>query len=171
MCACIAQPRSGLAPMIPTRILFDPFLRIAMTSSDLYERKCSLPHLPPAPKHYATLTTVFPKFSPVKMPLKAVGTCSTPSTMCILNFMLDRKSTRLNSSHSQISYAVFCLKKKLHQGGVLNAPPPPKADSAPPPPPCHTTAVPPPSDRDSPEVTARHGVPSFVDCHPRTPFV
>src|SRR2546427_6419110 len=27
----------------------------------------------------------------------------------------DRKSTRLNSSHSQISYAVFCLKKKTRQ--------------------------------------------------------
>src|SRR2546427_8710054 len=27
----------------------------------------------------------------------------------------DRKSTRLNSSHSQISYAVFCLKKKKQQ--------------------------------------------------------
>src|SRR2546430_10499539 len=27
-------------------------------------------------------------------------------------YMTDRKSTRLNSSHSQISYAVFCLKKK-----------------------------------------------------------
>src|SRR5688572_13870314 len=27
-------------------------------------------------------------------------------------WILDRKSTRLNSSHSQISYAVFCLKKK-----------------------------------------------------------
>src|SRR2546421_3396934 len=26
--------------------------------------------------------------------------------------LLDRKSTRLNSSHDQISYAVFCLKKK-----------------------------------------------------------
>src|SRR5688572_32150797 len=26
--------------------------------------------------------------------------------------VIDRKSTRLNSSHSQISYAVFCLKKK-----------------------------------------------------------
>src|SRR3712207_8048888 len=26
----------------------------------------------------------------------------------------DRKSTRLNSSHANISYAVFCLKKKLH---------------------------------------------------------
>src|SRR5688572_32766466 len=29
-----------------------------------------------------------------------------------LRHSLDRKSTRLNSSHSQISYAVFCLKKK-----------------------------------------------------------
>src|SRR2546430_16507156 len=28
----------------------------------------------------------------------------------------DRKSTRLNSSHSQISYAVFCLKKKKSRG-------------------------------------------------------
>src|SRR2546427_8309827 len=30
----------------------------------------------------------------------------------------DRKSTRLNSSHSQISYAVFCLKKKTQQPGA-----------------------------------------------------
>src|SRR5687768_18433806 len=29
-----------------------------------------------------------------------------------LEFTLDRKSTRLNSSHGYISYAVFCLKKK-----------------------------------------------------------
>src|SRR2546427_2999563 len=29
----------------------------------------------------------------------------------------DRKSTRLNSSHSQISYAVFCLKKKNKDNG------------------------------------------------------
>src|SRR2546430_12326155 len=28
---------------------------------------------------------------------------------------IDRKSTRLNSSHSQISYAVFCLKKKKYK--------------------------------------------------------
>src|SRR2546430_4070357 len=33
-------------------------------------------------------------------------------------FRLDRKSTRLNSSHSQISYAVFCLKKKLSALGA-----------------------------------------------------
>src|SRR5690242_20830141 len=30
----------------------------------------------------------------------------------LLTFVLDRKSTRLNSSHMSISYAVFCLKKK-----------------------------------------------------------
>src|SRR3712207_8301671 len=28
----------------------------------------------------------------------------------------DRKSTRLNSSHANISYAVFCLKRKTHTG-------------------------------------------------------
>src|SRR2546430_9927160 len=33
----------------------------------------------------------------------------------------DRKSTRLNSSHSQISYAVFCLKKKKkHELGIVS---------------------------------------------------
>src|SRR2546430_3200739 len=34
------------------------------------------------------------------------------SEQCAEIERLDRKSTRLNSSHSQISYAVFCLKKK-----------------------------------------------------------
>src|SRR2546430_11270420 len=38
---------------------------------------------------------------------------------------LDRKSTRLNSSHSQISYAVFCLKKKsVVVAGKLDEPSP-----------------------------------------------
>src|SRR2546430_12670980 len=36
--------------------------------------------------------------------------CGQPQTITLL--LRDRKSTRLNSSHSQISYAVFCLKKK-----------------------------------------------------------
>src|SRR2546427_8453358 len=35
-----------------------------------------------------------------------------PEKLRILELAQDRKSTRLNSSHSQISYAVFCLKKK-----------------------------------------------------------
>src|SRR2546427_8409299 len=34
----------------------------------------------------------------------------------------DRKSTRLNSSHSQISYAVFCLKKKNSTSAITTAP-------------------------------------------------
>src|SRR3989337_4038655 len=32
----------------------------------------------------------------------------------------DRKSTRLNSSHGSISYAVFCLKKKKHSRYTIN---------------------------------------------------
>src|SRR5206468_12970300 len=34
---------------------------------------------------------------------------------CRSRLRIDRKSTRLNSSHDQISYAVFCLKKKKKQ--------------------------------------------------------
>src|SRR3712207_7211715 len=35
---------------------------------------------------------------------------------------LDRKSTRLNSSHANISYAVFCLNKKVGQDPLLQPP-------------------------------------------------
>src|SRR5438445_2311341 len=39
----------------------------------------------------------------------------TPATLdSYLQIHRDRKSTRLNSSHANISYAVFCLKKKTH---------------------------------------------------------
>src|SRR3990172_5013078 len=38
------------------------------------------------------------------------GRCPSPRSRS----RLDRKSTRLNSSHGYISYAVFCLKKKSH---------------------------------------------------------
>src|SRR5256886_9155047 len=43
------------------------------------------------------------------MPLTGTSLFIIPTQQALL---LDRKSTRLNSSHSQISYAVFCLKKK-----------------------------------------------------------
>src|SRR5699024_12124279 len=44
-----------------------------------------------------------------------VGDIAGPdSTDTALADALDRKSTRLNSSHVSISYAVFCLKKKRH---------------------------------------------------------
>src|SRR2546430_10386130 len=47
----------------------------------------------------------------------AYGEYGRPAT---LDPITDRKSTRLNSSHSQISYAVFCLKKKqMHTQNCL----------------------------------------------------
>src|SRR5947208_13303301 len=60
-------------------------------------------------------TTLFRSISSMRRPLEqlvdaagrlAAGDRSTQ----------DRKSTRLNSSHQIISYAVFCLKKKIYQG-------------------------------------------------------
>src|SRR2546430_17098515 len=59
----------------------------------------------------ATLTIVQPERS---LPLKSGFQFSSAATAMPLKQIEneDRKSTRLNSSHSQISYAVFCLKKK-----------------------------------------------------------
>src|SRR2546430_11416042 len=47
-----------------------------------------------------------------RAPLRAHGGEHLPGRDDPATALLDRKSTRLNSSHSQISYAVFCLKKK-----------------------------------------------------------
>src|SRR3712207_7002076 len=44
--------------------------------------------------------------SGVRVRHASAGSCGTPRA--------DRKSTRLNSSHANISYAVFCLKKKIN---------------------------------------------------------
>src|SRR5258705_9404086 len=41
-------------------------------------------------------------------------------TLALLRSDLDRKSTRLNSSHLGISYAVFCLKKKKKNPCIYN---------------------------------------------------
>src|SRR2546430_13677952 len=55
-------------------------------------------------------------FTPVGEPSRATDLAAFRSLMTRLwpnkCGRIDRKSTRLNSSHSQISYAVFCLKKK-----------------------------------------------------------
>src|SRR5207302_8783738 len=56
--------------------------------------------------------------------IKITGEVGTGKTLLCRKFLstlgpnwvsADRKSTRLNSSHVKISYAVFCLKKKTHQ--------------------------------------------------------
>src|SRR2546430_10279239 len=72
---------------------------------------------------YTTLfrSQLFPgheKYKLLLLPLSVVGYFSSSLFLSLGDssffglFWLDRKSTRLNSSHSQISYAVFCLKKK-----------------------------------------------------------
>src|SRR5687768_18531668 len=40
--------------------------------------------------------------------------------LAVVETMKDRKSTRLNSSHGYISYAVFCLKKKKKKKKIMN---------------------------------------------------
>src|SRR3712207_7837174 len=54
-----------------------------------------------------------PKHPYTQMLLSSMLEGKTPMTP------LDRKSTRLNSSHANISYAVFCLKKKKQKGQYL----------------------------------------------------
>src|SRR5688572_31969885 len=49
-----------------------------------------------------------------------VGGASAAARLLPLHIQRDRKSTRLNSSHSQISYAVFCLKKKKKQRKTIS---------------------------------------------------
>src|SRR6267378_2186368 len=52
---------------------------------------------------------------PIALPCanaEVTSTCSWLTSCGPLQRMGDRKSTRLNSSHVEISYAVFCLKKK-----------------------------------------------------------
>src|SRR2546422_7446161 len=53
-----------------------------------------------------------PLWSGVRLEVGVGRLQGTPGT----TFTLDRKSTRLNSSHGYISYAVFCLKKKNETG-------------------------------------------------------
>src|SRR5690606_35549006 len=60
--------------------------------------------------------------NPVKEKIAAGGVASSmtlrmvPANDAVMIAGADRKSTRLNSSHVKISYAVFCLKKKIHSG-------------------------------------------------------
>src|SRR2546430_2825778 len=63
------------------------------------------------------LNTFLQKYFPGKI---LVETVSNNQVFFNPDLFGDRKSTRLNSSHSQISYAVFCLKKKKQNYSILN---------------------------------------------------
>src|SRR3712207_6998658 len=55
-------------------------------------------------------TTLFRSCAGERFCLNGTDSCKSAHHVC--RGKLDRKSTRLNSSHANISYAVFCLKKK-----------------------------------------------------------
>src|SRR2546430_6242835 len=55
---------------------------------------------------------ITPKISAIS---RLPGSSGSTLRQCAAPTIQDRKSTRLNSSHSQISYAVFCLKKKKNK--------------------------------------------------------
>src|SRR5258705_1185102 len=62
------------------------------------------------------------KFVPFHKPKVFRHKWSSPSSLSAAQVILqDRKSTRLNSSHLGISYAVFCLKKKKTSHKVIHA--------------------------------------------------
>src|SRR5206468_7042413 len=74
-------------------------------SSDLGERESS----PNAGRAGTRHEIVYHRGAPVA---GEIGSTIRSANMTRARSLRDRKSTRLNSSHDQISYAVFCLKKK-----------------------------------------------------------
>src|SRR5438105_9475565 len=63
-------------------------------------------------------TTLF-RSSPSVAVISTTAFARQPHSPPRLNERVDRKSTRLNSSHEWISYAVFCLKKKKKDKQVM----------------------------------------------------
>src|SRR3712207_7003432 len=49
-----------------------------------------------------------------------LGDVAAQEVLAAARLRLDRKSTRLNSSHANISYAVFCLKKKKIKNSIAS---------------------------------------------------
>src|SRR3712207_6950112 len=91
-------PRSTLFP-------YTTLFRSGQADSVLCHRGC------PEGGRLTTMGTKARSFSPLPLCAGLVlgGLPRTP-----LSWHSDRKSTRLNSSHANISYAVFCLKKKTN---------------------------------------------------------
>src|SRR6266542_4656860 len=61
-----------------------------------------------------SLHDALPILTPCTVHCSSHATCGRP-----VSRRRDRKSTRLNSSHGSISYAVFCLRKKMSERGFL----------------------------------------------------
>src|SRR2546430_9336936 len=94
-------PRSTLFPY--TTLFRSVLARAATTGDELVAARIDLEQMVSVRKRWNFLGRRRPEH---------YGLLLTPVTE-------DRKSTRLNSSHSQISYAVFCLKKKQQPSTAL----------------------------------------------------
>src|SRR3989337_4183707 len=57
---------------------------------------------------------------PISRRMSSSSDCEGSPTLILNVLTQDRKSTRLNSSHGSISYAVFCLKKNIMQRYALH---------------------------------------------------
>src|SRR2546429_6257339 len=65
-------------------------------------------------------TTLFRSRFPPTVPAAPTGSAQVAAAPDSVSIRRDRKSTRLNSSHGYISYAVFCLKKKKNDNSILH---------------------------------------------------
>src|SRR3712207_8693666 len=72
----------------------------------------SVPHEFPVAQTQFSDRRLLMRFKLTMLPLCALAAALLTSMPARAHYRLDRKSTRLNSSHANISYAVFCLKKK-----------------------------------------------------------
>src|SRR5205085_7821999 len=73
-------------------------------------RSCNTPAFAMLSDRGSAMLTRYARFVPI--PGVKFALLFALAATLLLASCTDRKSTRLNSSHSQISYAVFCLKKK-----------------------------------------------------------
>src|SRR5256886_11224153 len=146
-------PRSTLFPYTTLfrshyRVRLVRFLRLGCRIAETIERNKS-----------------FTVFDDLKM---AAMSGSSTTAIASSDILEDRKSTRLNSSHSQISYAVFCLKKKKTHTHTSPLRAPPAANRPPdlPPTPPHPTTPHPPPPAHRPATAHVHS-PSLHQATPR----
>src|SRR5690606_42029261 len=105
---CVTYPSAYVFPYRPLPLFFSGTPRLVLFSFFSTPR-------PPT-------STLFPYTTLFRSPVRArfsqpsaterVVAQQNGADMTHVVYLLDRKSTRLNSSHVKISYAVFCLKKK-----------------------------------------------------------
>src|SRR5690606_40829225 len=92
----------------PTSSLF-PYTTLFRSAIVQFETEFMLPRLDDAPLRRTAEAQAEDLLQHVQRLAEQTANNDAPCS----DEMLDRKSTRLNSSHVKISYAVFCLKKKI----------------------------------------------------------